>query len=49
MLTGIGTVKDDNPRLTVRAEVAPGTTLKGGVGLFHQPPDPGDSDSTTDK
>jgi TonB family protein len=29
-----------DPRLGVRWEAVPGTTLKGGVGLFHQPPSP---------
>jgi TonB family protein len=33
-----------DPRFTVRGEVAPGTTLKGGVGLFHQPPQPDEAD-----
>ena len=32
-----------DPRLGIRWEVVPGTTLKGGVGLFHQPPSPQES------
>lgn len=33
-----------DPRLTVRAAVAAGTTLKGSVGLYRQPPDAEDLD-----
>lgn len=33
-----------DPRLAVRWEVAPDTTLKGGVGLYQQPPAPDESD-----
>ncbi len=36
-----------DPRFTVRAAVAPGTTVKGGVGLFHQPPQPDETGETT--
>ena len=32
-----------NPRLTARFKLAPETTLKGGVGLFSQPPDYGET------
>jgi hypothetical protein len=32
-----------DPRLGARWEVVPGTTLKAGVGLFHQPPQPDES------
>jgi hypothetical protein len=32
-----------DPRLGVRWEVRPGTTLKAGVGMFHQPPAPDES------
>jgi TonB family protein len=35
-----------DPRLTARYEVVDGTTLKGGVGLFHQEPFPAQSDDT---
>jgi len=36
-----------DPRLALRWEVRPGTTLKGGVGLYQQPPQPDESDETT--
>jgi len=32
-----------DPRLGARWELVPGTTLKGGIGLFHQPPSPQES------
>ena len=32
-----------NPRLTARFKLAPETTLKGGVGLFSQPPEYGET------
>ncbi len=32
-----------DPRLGARWEVRPGSTLKAGVGLFHQPPEPDES------
>ncbi len=36
-----------DPRLATRCEVVPGTTLKGGVGLYHQPPQPDEVGETT--
>ena len=36
-----------DPRLGARWEFRPGTTVKGGVGLFHQPPQPEESDETS--
>jgi TonB family protein len=32
-----------DPRIAMRWTVAPGTTLKGGIGMFHQPPQPNES------
>lgn len=36
-----------DPRFALRWEVRPGTTLKGGVGLYHQPPQPDEVGATT--
>jgi len=36
-----------DPRLSARWELRPGTALKGGVGLYQQPPQPDESDETT--
>jgi hypothetical protein len=36
-----------DPRLALRWQARPGTTLKGGVGLYQQPPQPDESDETT--
>jgi TonB family protein len=35
---------DVSPRLNARYEASPATTVKGGVGLFHQPPQPWETD-----
>ena len=36
-----------DPRFSARWQLRPGTTLKGGVGLYQQPPQPDESDETT--
>ncbi|HEY6099381.1 MAG TPA: TonB-dependent receptor [Anaeromyxobacter sp.] len=36
-----------DPRLAVRWNAFAGTTLKGGVGVYQQPPQPGEADATT--
>jgi hypothetical protein len=36
-----------DPRLLARWEVVPGTVVKGAIGLYQQPPQPGEADATT--